>query len=241
MNIVLVSRTLSKLQTVAKEIEEAFNVETAVIDVDFTSGPEIYDKIKKKVQGKEIGVLVNNVGLFYSSPQEFLEIPDRDNFIQNIIRCNVTSVPMMCSLILPQMVQRKKGLVINISSVFAIIPAAFFSIYSASKAFVHKFSEDLSAEYEHQGIIVQSVLPGPVATNLIQSMEFGQGTALTPTAAKFVESAMKTIGKTSATNGYLPHSLIQFNSQFWHFLSPSIYTILTRKYFQNANKLVSGP
>jgi 17beta-estradiol 17-dehydrogenase / very-long-chain 3-oxoacyl-CoA reductase len=63
MNIILVSRTLSKLQTVAKEIEETFNVETAVIDVDFTTGYSIYDKIKDKIKGKEIGVLVNNVGM----------------------------------------------------------------------------------------------------------------------------------------------------------------------------------
>lgn len=59
----MVSRTLSKLETVAKEIEEQFNVETMVIDVNFTSGLEIYDKIKDKIQGKEIGILINNVGM----------------------------------------------------------------------------------------------------------------------------------------------------------------------------------
>lgn len=48
INIILVSRTLSKLETVAKEIQEAFNVETIVIDVNYTSGQEIYDKIKQK-------------------------------------------------------------------------------------------------------------------------------------------------------------------------------------------------
>lgn len=63
MKIILVSRTLTKLQTVAKEIEETFNVDTAVIDVDFTSGYEIYDKIRERIQGKEIGILVNNVGM----------------------------------------------------------------------------------------------------------------------------------------------------------------------------------
>jgi 17beta-estradiol 17-dehydrogenase / very-long-chain 3-oxoacyl-CoA reductase len=72
MNIVLVSRTLSKLQTVAKEIEESFNVDTAVVDVDFTSGPGIYDKIKKEIAGKEIGVLVNNVGMAPEKPEDFL-------------------------------------------------------------------------------------------------------------------------------------------------------------------------
>ena len=59
----MVSRTLSKLETVAKEIEEQYNVQTMVIDVNFTSGLEIYDKIKDKIQGKEIGILINNVGM----------------------------------------------------------------------------------------------------------------------------------------------------------------------------------
>lgn len=63
MNVILVSRTLSKLQTVAKEIEETFNVDTEVIDVDFTTGYSIYDKIKDRIKGKEIGVLINNVGM----------------------------------------------------------------------------------------------------------------------------------------------------------------------------------
>lgn len=63
MKIILVSRTASKLQAVAKEIEEAFNVETAIIAVDFLSGYEIYDTIREKIKGKEIGILVNNVGM----------------------------------------------------------------------------------------------------------------------------------------------------------------------------------
>lgn len=63
LKVILVSRTLTKLQAVAKEIEETFNVDTAIIDVDFKSGYDIYDKIRERVQGKNIGVLVNNVGM----------------------------------------------------------------------------------------------------------------------------------------------------------------------------------
>jgi 17beta-estradiol 17-dehydrogenase / very-long-chain 3-oxoacyl-CoA reductase len=230
MNIVLVSRTLSKLQTVAKEIEEAFNVETAVIDVDFTSGPEIYDKIKEKVQGKEIGVLVNNVGLSYSTPDYFLSIPDREKMIQNIIRCNITSMPMMCSIILPQMVQRKKGVVINISSLSAIIPAANLTIYSGSKAFADKFSEDLAAEYEHQGIIVQSVLPGFVATNMTKMKK---GSFMAPLPKQFVESALKTVGFTFHTTGYLPHAILQFSAQLLDYVAPSLSRSVTLKTMTN--------
>lgn len=157
------SRTIGKLQDVAKEIETTFNVQTQVIAANFTSGPEIYDQIKQQILGKEIGILVNNVGMIYPSASDlFLNIPDREKVIQDIIRCNITSVPMMCSLILPQMVQRKRGLVINISSFAAVLPSPSHSIYAASKVFVAKFSDDLGAEYGDQGINVQVLITGGV-------------------------------------------------------------------------------
>lgn len=166
-NVILVSRTLTKLQDVAKEISQSFKVQTKVIAVNFTSGPEIYDQIKEQIAGIEIGVLINNVGMFYEAPELFLDIPDREKLIQDIITCNVTSVPMMCSLVLPQMVQRKRGLIISISSTASLIPGPQMAIYSASKAFVTKFSNDLAAEYESHGIDFQVLVTGGVGNNFI--------------------------------------------------------------------------
>lgn len=162
LNIILVSRTLTKLEDVAKEISETFNVQTQVIAVNFTSGVEIYYQIKQQIVGKEIGILVNNVGMFYSAPDLFLNIPDREKMIQDIIKCNITSVPMMCNLILPQMVQRKRGLIINISSMASVLCGPTMTLYSGSKAFVSKFSDDLGAEYKDEGIDVQVLVTGGV-------------------------------------------------------------------------------
>jgi 17beta-estradiol 17-dehydrogenase / very-long-chain 3-oxoacyl-CoA reductase len=231
MKIFLVSRTLSKLQTVAKEIEEAFNVDTAVIAVDFTSGQEFYEKIKKEIAGKEIGVLVNNVGMGLEAPDYFLEIPDREKLIQNIINCNITSVPMMCSIIMPQMVQRKKGVVINIASISALLLCPGVSIYSASKAFVDKFTEDLAAEYEHQGIIIQSVLPGPVATNMTK---IKTGNFIIPSANDYVARAIKTVGFADHTTGYWFHSLMVLAANASNFLVPSVYRMILRKVLELA-------
>jgi 17beta-estradiol 17-dehydrogenase / very-long-chain 3-oxoacyl-CoA reductase len=226
LNIILISRTLSKLETVAKEIRETFNVDTAVIDVDFTSGPAIYEKIKDKVKGKEIGILVNNVGMCYSSPDFLLSVPNGEKLFQDLIACNITSVPMMCSIIMPQMVQRKRGLVINISSISAIIPTALLTVYSASKAFVDKFSQDLASEYEKDGIIVQSILPGYVATNM---SGIKQGSLNAPLPNEFVESALSKVGFTDCTTGYIPHSLFQFVAQSLNFVAPSVSRSITLK------------
>jgi 17beta-estradiol 17-dehydrogenase / very-long-chain 3-oxoacyl-CoA reductase len=157
---------LIKLEKVAKNIQEEYNVNTLIIDVDFSTGYEIYDKIRKKLEGIEVGVIVNNVGICYKEPDYFLSLPDRDNLIKDMIQVNISSLPMMCSIILPQMVQRKRGLIINVSSILSYYPAATYTIYSASKAFVRKFSEDLAAEYESHGIIIQTLNPGGVRTKI---------------------------------------------------------------------------
>lgn len=108
-------------------------MEIRVIDVDFTHGPEIYEKITKAITGLEIGVLVNNVGMGYPYPQYFLEISNPEEFTENIIRCNIKSVTNMTRIILPQMVERKKGVIVNLSSMAAQVPNPLLTVYSSTK------------------------------------------------------------------------------------------------------------
>ena len=54
--------------------ESKYGVKTHIIDVDFTAGPEIYDRIKNETDGLEIGVLVNNVGMSYSYPEYLVQV-----------------------------------------------------------------------------------------------------------------------------------------------------------------------
>jgi 17beta-estradiol 17-dehydrogenase / very-long-chain 3-oxoacyl-CoA reductase len=195
-----------------------------------TAGTEIYDKIKERIQGKEIGILVNNVGMAQASPDYFLSMPDREKFIQDLIQCNIMSVPMMCSVVMPQMVQRKKGLIINISSLSALVPTPLMSVYAATKAFVHKFSEDLSKEYENQGIVVQSVLPGPVATNMTK---LKKGSWMAPKANVYVESVIQKVGIAFYAVGYYPHIILQQVTNFLNFVAPTFLIKTTIKTMTN--------
>lgn len=157
----------------------------------------------------------------------FLEQPDRDKLIDDLVQCNVFSVAKMCSIILPQMVERKRGLVINLSSSAAVIPTPAMAIYAATKSFVHKFSQDLAIEYEDKGIVVQSVLPGPVATPLIR---MDRGNLSAPIADDFVASAIKTVESASSTTGYPIHTLSNAVCHLINFLSPWLMKkiVLTR-------------
>lgn len=93
----------------------------------------------------------------------------------------------------------------------------FFSL--SSKAFVDKLSEDLSTEYMAEGIVVQSVLPGFVATNMTK---LRRTNLLAPGPDKYVASALRTIGYSRHSTGYLPHALKQVIITTFHTYLPDL-------------------
>ncbi|XP_015242016.1 very-long-chain 3-oxoacyl-CoA reductase-A [Cyprinodon tularosa] len=202
--MMLISRSQEKLDDVARSLEEQFKVETRTIAVDFGK-LDIYSKIEEGLAELEIGVLVNNVGVSYPYPEYYLHIPDLENFITNTINVNMTSVCQMTRLVLPKMVERSKGVILNISSASGMYPVPLLTVYSATKAFVDFFSRGLHEEYRRQGIIIQSVLPFFVATKMTR---IRKPTLDKPTPERYVAAELNTVGLQSQTNGYFPHAVM---------------------------------
>ncbi|XP_034746624.1 very-long-chain 3-oxoacyl-CoA reductase isoform X2 [Etheostoma cragini] len=204
LDVVLISRSDEKLQMIAKEINQ-YGRKTRTIQADFTDGQSIYPAVAGELQGLEIGILVNNVGMAYSDHfAYFLEIPDVEQKITQIVNCNMLSVPQMTRLILPGMVERGTGLIINISSEAGVRPQPLLSLYSATKIFVTAFSQCLHAEYKSKGIIVQCVAPLLVSTNMTKNMSVN---CLVKSASGFASEALNTVGHSSYTSGCLSHAL----------------------------------
>uniref|UniRef100_A0A8C3APT7 3-ketoacyl-CoA reductase n=1 Tax=Cyclopterus lumpus TaxID=8103 RepID=A0A8C3APT7_CYCLU len=199
-SMMLISRSQDKLEDVARSLEDQYKVETRTIAVDFGRS-DIYDKIEAGLTGLEIGVLVNNVGVSYTYPEYYLQIPQLDNFITNMINVNVTSVCQVSS----SPTTLSKGVVLNISSASGMYPLPLLTVYSSTKAFVDFFSRGLQEEYRRQGIIIQSVLPFFVATKMTR---IRKPTLDKPTPERYVAAELATVGLQGQTNGYFPHAVM---------------------------------
>ncbi|XP_076471430.1 very-long-chain 3-oxoacyl-CoA reductase-B-like isoform X2 [Babylonia areolata] len=235
MDIVLISNDPQKLSEVAEQIVQQFQVSVKVITADFKK-TDIYDSIKQQLTGLDIGVLVNNVGINNRRyPCYFLEAEDFEQYNTDIIQVNVLSCVKMTALVLPDMLKRRRGTIINVASIAALRPLAFGSVYCATKAFVRFFSEALNMEYSPQGVTVQAVCPGLVRTSL--SREYVKCSALSNTLVlaspdQFARAALRTMGRESTTSAFWPHELQAF------FLPMMSDSSLTAKFVRERERMI---
>ncbi|XP_033751461.1 inactive hydroxysteroid dehydrogenase-like protein 1 [Pecten maximus] len=206
LNIVLISKKENRLYRTAKDIEEKYGVQTCVLGINFNEGREIYQEIWEAIKDKEIGILVNNVGVMYDYPQPFLEVPTE--MLWQLINVNVATATMMTHMILPQMVQRCKGAVVMVSAGSCDKITPLTTVYSATKSFLDYFARAIQYEYQDHGIIVQSLMPFYVATRMTRFSEtLSRPSIMIPSAADYARHAIATLGYTSRTTGYWPHTL----------------------------------
>ncbi|XP_071867712.1 very-long-chain 3-oxoacyl-CoA reductase [Bombus fervidus] len=203
LSIVLVSRTQAKLEQVAVEIKQRYGVEVRIVEADLTEGQAAYTRIAKATEELEIAVVVNNAGASYDHPDLFNNISE--GCLTEILQLNVAAVTGVARALLPQLFERRKGVLINISSALAVMPSPYLSVYAASKAYVLKLSYDLAAEAEPYGVTVQCVTPGPVATKM---SKIKKPTWMAPKPEEFVKASLKTVGLELCTTGYQPHFLL---------------------------------
>jgi short-subunit dehydrogenase len=164
-DLVLVARRKEKLDALAKDIQDKHKVEIHVIAEDLAK-PGAAARIKEEVDKYklEIEFLVNNAG--FGGAGAFVE---RDLARElEMVQLNIVVLVELTHMLLPAMIARKSGRVLNIGSTAGFVPGAFMAIYYASKAFVNSFTEALSVELEGTGVTATVSCPGATATEFAQ-------------------------------------------------------------------------
>lgn len=205
-SIVLISRTQSKLDAVKEELEKECCIEIKTIAFDFTSGNiNEYEKtVLFLLRQLDIGILVNNVGVSFSYPEVIYKAEGGLQRLADVDIVNTLPVTLLSAAVLPQMVERNNGIIVNISSATAYSPLSLLSVYSASKKYVTWFSNILQKEYAQTNIIIQTVCPMLVTTKM---SKVSRPSFFFVTAEDFAKNAIKTIGIVDETTGCFPHQL----------------------------------
>lgn len=153
-NVVGAARRMEKLQALAEELGGSFYP----LQMDVADTSSVPAALQSLPEGfKEIDCLINNAGLALG-----LDSADKADFAdwQTMIQTNIVGLTFLTRQILPQMVERKSGYIINIGSIAGNYPYPSGNVYGATKAFVRQFSLNLRADLAGTGIRVTDIEPG---------------------------------------------------------------------------------
>ena len=160
-DLVLVARGRERLDSVARGLTTEFGVAATVLPTDLTDPAAPLDIVLALAEQKLlIDILVNNAGFgvygfFANTPLE-KELA--------MIQVNITALTHLTKLLLPRMLERRRGRILNVASTAAFQPGPLMAVYYATKAYVLSFSEALANETAGTGVTVTALCPGPTIT-----------------------------------------------------------------------------
>jgi short-subunit dehydrogenase len=205
-DLVLVARNKSKLDELKTELEKQFKVSVYTIGKDLSvtnAVQEIYDETNK--QNIQVDYLINNAG--FGDFGMFVET-DWNKELQ-MINLNITTLTHFTKLYLQDMVKRRSGKIMNVSSTAAFQSGPTMAVYCATKAYVLSFTEAVSNEVSDKGITLTALCPGATETGFqaaggLEESKLFKGKKL-PTAKVVAEYGYTSMikGKTVAIHGIM--------------------------------------
>lgn len=152
--------SLETAEAIANEIV-ASGWQACAVALDVTDGAQVAAAFAQaeKALGP-IDILINNAG-FYRAPMESFHKTD-ETVWRKMIDVNLVALMDCCAKVLPGMVERKRGKIINLSSIAGVAGLPGWAGYAAAKGGVILFSQTLAMEYGHHGITVNCVSPGMI-------------------------------------------------------------------------------
>ena len=158
-NLVLVARNETRLRSLVEELSRQFAVRVDFLPVDLAA-VDAARALARNLEGAEIDVLVNNAG--YGLHGEFVN-SDEGKLI-GMLQLNVVALTQLTRQLLPGMLRRRHGRILNVASTAGFQPGPLMAVYCATKAYVLSFSEALYAELAGSGVSVTTLCPGATRT-----------------------------------------------------------------------------
>lgn len=195
-NLVLISRTLSKLEALQKELQGKYGIDVKILSIDVSHDvPENYAAVKEICQGLPITVLINNVGLSHNCPVPFLETEEEE--LRNIITINNTATLLFTQIITPTIVEtaassKCRGLILTMGSFGGLLPTPLLATYSGSKAFLQSWSNALAGELQESNVDVELVLSYLVTSAM---SKVRRTSLMIPNPRNFVSSTLASVGR----------------------------------------------
>lgn len=178
-DVVLVARRRDKLDQLATELHQTHGVQPTVIAADLSEPKaplHVHDELTRA--GIEVEFLVNNAGFGTNGAFAERELAGQ----LDMIELNITALTHLTGLVLPAMIARRSGRILNVGSIAGFLPGPFMATYYASKAYVLSFTEALADELRGTGVTATVLCPGPTATEFAQ-VSGARGAALFKDAA----------------------------------------------------------
>ena len=160
-DLLLVARRREALEAVARSLSERYGVSCDAFPADLARRLD-REHLAARIRSldERVHALVNNAGI---GTHGYFHETDLDRELE-IIDLNVAALTHLTKMVLPGMLARKRGRILNVSSVAAFQPGPLMAVYYASKAYVQSFSEALSEEVSGTGVTVTALCPGPTVT-----------------------------------------------------------------------------
>ena len=192
MNIISVARRKDRLEKLGNKLKSDYGVRTLELSIDLLNA-EALNNIEKKIEGLDIGFLVNNAG-FGQLGKFHKNSTTRD---EEMVRLNCIVPITLTHKFLPKMVERRKGGIIFLSSTSAYQATPYFTVYSATKVFNLYLGEGLWEEYRKKGVDVMALSPGYTNTEFQKSAGLTENSrgVLWDQPNNVVKTALKNIGK----------------------------------------------
>jgi uncharacterized protein len=161
-HLVLNARNESRLQEIANELKSKYGVKVTVAAKDL-SIPGSTDELTSELAsaGIEVDVLINNAGFAAYGP--FNETSWKEE--KDMIQVNIMALTALTKQLLPGMIKRNSGKILNVASTAAFQPGPLMAIYYATKAYVLSFSEAVNYELRNTNVSVTALCPGATSTN----------------------------------------------------------------------------